>query len=383
MVPKENDAILVFLPSLSGGGAERVMVTLANGFFRNGHPVDLVLAKEDGPYVNEVASGVRIIDLKASRVMTALTGLVRHIRATRPSVVFSTQSHANLVAVWASRLALVPIRVVIREANTASKSATNSLTLRGRFLPFLMRRFYPWADVVVAPSQGVLDDLRRNFDLPAEKVRLLYNPSISDELLVRAEAPLIHPWFESGQPPVLLGVGRLTRQKDFSTLIRAFARVRQQKKMRLMILGEGEERGALETLSRELGVADQVSLPGFVANPFNYMRRAALFVLSSAWEGLPNVLIQAMACGVPVIAADCPSGPAEILQNGEFGTLVPVGDVAALVSAIDAALEQEQKTEGLREKRFKRAMFFSEKKNVMEYLNVIFGHLDVASKRNL
>lgn len=369
---KGGDSILIFLPSLSGGGAERVMVHLANGFARQGFPVELVLARAEGPYRAEVDNGVRVVDLQVSRVLFALLALIRHFRATRPAVLLSTQSHANLVAIWAVRLAGASTRIVIREANTASRSSANAPTLRGRMMPFLMRLFYPWADAVVAPSQGVLDDLCRNFNLLPGKVRLLYNPSVSAALLAKAEVPLTHPWFASSQPPVVLGVGRLTRQKDFATLIRAFARAEQTGSMRLLILGEGEERRALEGLVRELGLEDKVSLPGFVENPFNYMKRAALFVLSSAWEGLPNVLIQALACGTPVVATDCPSGPAEVLENGRLGVLVKVGDVDAMSVAILNALNGQDGQAG--RQRIDRAMDFLMEKIVPQYLRVLFPH---------
>jgi len=365
--------ILLFLPSLAGGGAERVMVTLANGFAHRGHAVDLVLARAEGPYLAEVGKAVRVVDLGAARVLAALPGLVRHLKTTRPRVLFATQSHANLVAIWARRLAAVHARLIVREANTASQSAGHAPTLRGRLMPLLMRRFYPWADMVVAPSVGVRDDLLRNFRIPRPRVRVLANPVVSAGMLAQAEAPLAHPWFASGESPVVVAVGRLTRQKDFATLIRAVAMASRQHPMRLLILGEGEERAALEELARSLGIAEQVALPGFVDNPFQYLRRAALFVLSSAWEGLPNALIQAMACGVPVVATDCPSGPAEILASGRFGPLVPVGDPETLARAILVTLARGN-DQSLRLARVARAMDFSVDKIVNHYLNLMLNH---------
>src|SRR5262249_37227290 len=150
--------------------------------------------------------------------------------------------------------------------------------------------------------------------------------------------PLSHPWFAPGSLPVILGVGRLTWQKDFPTLIKAFALVRSRQPARLLILGEGEKRLELETIVKELGLAADVCLPGYVDNPFAYMHRCSAFVLSSASEGLPNSLIEAMACGAPVISTDCASGTAEILENGRYGPLVPVGDVEAMATAISATL---------------------------------------------
>jgi glycosyltransferase involved in cell wall biosynthesis len=173
---------------------------------------------------------------------------------------------------------------------------------------------------------------------------VLPNPVVTPELVECAAQPLDDPWFTAGAAPVVLGAGRLDQQKDFPTLIRAFAAVRSKRAARLVILGEGPERARLESLVEELGIGEHVRLPGFVSNPFSYMARAAVFVLSSAWEGMPGVLIQAMACGAPVVATDCESGPREVLASGKYGRLVPVGDHAALAEAIAATLDAPTST---------------------------------------
>lgn len=335
-----NDRITLFLPSLRGGGAERVMVDLARGFSKRSVNVDLVLAKAEGPYLSEVPAGVRVVDLRACRVLLALPALVRYLRQERPMAMLTTLCHANIVAVWARCLAGVSTRVVVREANTESLSSANAQSLRGRIMPFLTRRFYPWADAVVAVSKGVAEDLIQNIGLPAWKVQVIYNPVITPDLFAKAEEPLEHPWFAAGEPPVILGVGRLTKQKDFATLISAFSLLHKERAARLIILGEGEDRPKLETQVRGLRLEQDVELPGFVNNPFKYMKRAAVFVLSSRWEGLPNTLIQALSLGTPIVSTDCPSGPAEILEGGKWGRLVPVGDVTALARAIVDTLEQ-------------------------------------------
>jgi glycosyltransferase involved in cell wall biosynthesis len=211
--------------------------------------------------------------------------------------------------------------------------------LRARLGLQLISWFYPWADRITAVSEGVADDLAQAAGIPRERIQVIYNPVVTPEFKAKTEAPLDHPWFAPGEPPVVVGAGRLTIQKDFPALIRAFARVRQARPARLLILGEGEERSALEAVVRQLGVERDVSLPGFVSNPYPYMRRAALFVLSSRWEGLPGVLIEAMYCGARLVATDCPSGPREILADGRYGQLVPVGDVAALADAVRAGLD--------------------------------------------
>ncbi|MGI9952916.1 glycosyltransferase [Moorellaceae bacterium AZ2] len=340
--------LTLFLPSLRGGGAERVMVNLARGFVEQGLDVDLVLAKAEGPYLSQVPPKVRVIDLGAPRVLASLPGLVRYLRRERPQALLSAMDHANVVALWARRTARVPTRVVVSVHNTVSRASANAPSLRARFTPLWVRLFYPWAEAVVAVSKGVAEDLIRFTGLPREKVRVIYNPVVTPELFAKTEEPLDHPWFAPGEPPVVLSVGRLTPPKDYPTLIRAFALVRKERPARLMILGEGEERSKLEALVRELGLEADVALPGFVDNPYKYMKRAAVFVLSSAWEGFGNVLVEAMAVGMPVVSTDCPSGPAEILEGGKWGDLVPVGNVELLAKAVVHTLENNSfRTKGI------------------------------------
>jgi glycosyltransferase involved in cell wall biosynthesis len=333
-----DDRIAIFVPSLAGGGAERAMLNLAHGFAERGWAVDLVLARATGPYLGEVRDTVRIVDLKAKRVLTSLPALASYLRREQPDGLISVLDYANVVALWARRLAGTRGRVLVNEQNTLSHSARNSARRRQKLMPHLVKRFYPWADYVVGNSQGVADDLIRVTGLPGERVHILYNPVVTPELREKVQAPLIHPWFQDGQPSVVLAAGRLTRQKDFATLIRAFARVRQARPARLVILGEGPDRPALEELVHRLDLEDDVALPGFVENPYAYMSRAALYVLSSRWEGLPTVLIEALYCGPPVVATDCPSGPREILAGGRYGSLVPVENATALAEAMDAGL---------------------------------------------
>lgn len=339
---KSTPHLAVYLPSLRGGGAERVMVTLANGFAARGHTVDLVLASAEGPYLKDVCPSVRIMDLRARRVSTSLPALVRYLRKERPAALLSAMGHANVIAVLACKLACVPTRIVVSERANYSICRINETSMRGRIMGSFMRWTYPRADAVVAVSAGVADDLASAIAFPREKISVIYNPVVAEPLLEKAQLAPDHLWLQAGQPPVILGVGRLTVQKDFHTLIVAFGRLRQTRDVRLIILGEGELRPQLEALAVALRVQDAVSLPGFVDNPFAYMSRSALFVLSSAWEGLPNALVQAMACGTPVVATDCPSGPAEILENGRWGRLVPVGNEVALAEAMAATLDEQE-----------------------------------------
>lgn len=328
--------LAVFLPSLHGGGAERVMTKLAACLAAEGERVDLVLARAEGPYLDEIPPTVRLVDLAASRVLTSLSPLVRYLRRERPWALISSQGHINVVALLARRLAGVATRVVVTEHNVAPG---HSVPLRARlFGGLLARHFYPSAHAVVAVSSGVADHAAAALHLPREQIEVIYNPVVTPELERQARESVCNSWFEAAAPPVV-AVGRLTPQKDFPTLIRAFRQLVDQRHARLMILGEGPERARLEALVEEQQLADTVALPGFIVNPYPYMRQAAAFVLSSAWEGLPSVLIEAMACGCPVISTDCRSGPREILEDGRWGRLVPVGDATALAQAIGEVLD--------------------------------------------
>jgi glycosyltransferase involved in cell wall biosynthesis len=337
MSAERDRPIALFLPSVRGGGAQRIVVNLAQGMTERGLPVDVVLTTAQGVFMDQLPAAARLVDLRSRRVLGCLGPLAAYLRREQPRVVISSMSHANVVAIAAARLAGTGTPIVVTEHNTMSVAAGESALAR-RLWPPLLRVFYPWADSVVAVSDGAADDFARTTGLPRERIETVYNPVITPELLALAQQQPDHPWFAPGEPPVVLAVGRLTAQKDFPTLLRAFARVRARRPARLIILGEGEDRPALEALARELGITDAVALPGFRSNAMAYMAKAALFVLSSAWEGLPTVLIEALAAGTRVVSTDCPSGPREILRNGQLGALVPVGDAAALADAIVAAL---------------------------------------------
>jgi glycosyltransferase involved in cell wall biosynthesis len=208
----------------------------------------------------------------------------------------------------------------------------------------LLTRLYPWADEIIAISQDLATDFCQYTGISGNRVRVIYSSIITPELEARRAAPLDHPWFQPGQPPVILAVGRLTYQKNFELLLHAFGQVRENRAARLLILGEGDERPALESLAIKLGIQADVSMPGLVENPYTYMRRAAVLALSSRYEGLPTVLVEALACGCPVVSTNCTSGPAEILAGGSYGHLVPVGDHQQLGKAIELSLAGDVRT---------------------------------------
>ncbi|MEE9601301.1 MAG: glycosyltransferase, partial [Thermoplasmata archaeon] len=252
----------IFFPTLEGGGAQKNMLNLARGFRDRGLRVDLVLAKAEGPYLSQVPSGIRVIDFGHGHLLTSLPSLVRYLRQERPGVFVSALDYANVFALWARRIARVPTPVVVSVRNTLSQTAEHATQIRQRLIPFLVRVFYPWADAIVAVSRGVANDLAHIKGLSRKDIHVIYNPVVTSELLAAARAPTDHPWFSPGEPPVVLGTGRLTPQKDFPTLIRAFAFMRARRPGRLVILGEGEERPRLEALVSQLGIEDDVVLPG-------------------------------------------------------------------------------------------------------------------------
>jgi glycosyltransferase involved in cell wall biosynthesis len=358
--------LAIFLPSLEGGGAERAFVDLANLLADDGYSVDLVLASAHGAYLPLVKEGVRVVDLRCTRVITSLPKLRAYLRREHPVAILSALSHANVVAVGAHIAAASCSRLVVSERNTldsGSRTFSKEWVVRK-----VLRLAYYRASAIVAVSKGVEDDLRTIIRVSPKKLRVIYNPIDIADIRRRAVASVSHPWLDMASPPVILGVGRLTAQKDFATLITAFSYVRARQVARLVIFGEGEKRAELESLARELEVEDDVWMPGFTDNPFRWMRRAAVFVLSSRYEGFPNVLIQAMACGASIVSTDCHSGPAEILSCGYPARLVPVGDVLAMSEAIAKTIE----VSSLAEPALPDEMFSNDGVR-QRYIEVLFG----------
>jgi glycosyltransferase involved in cell wall biosynthesis len=335
---RKAERLAILQHNLKPGGCERMMVNLASEWVKDGIPVDLVLVTREGAYLPLVPSDVRIIDLRARRTLTAIPSLVRYLRKERPSAVLSGLAHINTIALLA-KAAAPRMRFVISERNTPtldSKDDQPATRLGYQLAPYL----YPRADAIIAVSEGVADDLSAFVGIERQRIRVICNPVVTDQTLALARDAFHHPWFDSGAPPVILAVGRLAPAKDHPTLLRAFAKLRSSRSCRLMILGDGSLLQSLSQLACELGVRQDVEFAGFVLNPYAIMSRASLFVLSSRWEGSPNALVEAMACDLPVISTDCPSGPREILAGGKYGPLVPVGDFETLAKAMAAILDK-------------------------------------------
>jgi glycosyltransferase involved in cell wall biosynthesis len=356
-----------------GGGLEKVVLNSLVGLVKNKDvALDLVVDCTEGLEINNIPAGVRIIDLKTpidARFHSSLKlifPLVRYLRQEKPDLLFSHLIFVNVVAAIAKMLAGVPLHLTLIEHNLLFQNSGKQDEPQSQLLPFLMRWLYPIADRVVAVSRGMADALETWLRMPQGTIQVIYNPVIDERLFENARVALDHPWFEADRPPVFLAAGRLVAAKDFPCLIQAFAQVRNQRAARLIVLGEGNRRAKLEKMVRELDLEADVALPGFVKNPYAYMSRARVFVLSSRWEGLPTVLIEAIACGSQIVSTDCPHGPREILAEGKYGRLVPVGDIAALAQAMLSALDDPIDAEVLKQ----RAQDFSIDRAVAQYLQL-------------
>lgn len=370
---KLDCTIAIFLPSLHGGGAERAMVMLANGFAQRELAVDLVLVSAVGPYLCEVSPAVNVVNLRQSRVIKSLPGLIRYLRARKPTVLLSVMGHANLVALLAKKMTRVNTRLVVSERNNTPVVSESNESLGSRVVRLLNRYLYRTADAIHGVSYGVAASSAQWLGMPRERIEVVYNPVVTHEILELAQENIEFPELVADGQALIVAAGRLTKQKDFATLIRALVLVRLQSDARLVIMGEGELRSDLEQLINQYSLHDSVCLPGFVENPFAVMSQADLFVLSSAWEGLPSVLIQAMACGTPVVSTACPSGPAEILEDGKWGRLVPVGDAEELAQAILKTL-----TDKVNPDVATRAAYFSLDRAVDAYLRILIPSLETA-----
>jgi glycosyltransferase involved in cell wall biosynthesis len=343
------ETIALFFATSGHSGVDRAMQNLIPELARRGYPVDLLHVRKHGPTLKEHHERVNLIDLGTSHTYTSLPALVRYLRKHRPAVMLSDKDRVNRTALAARWLARVPTRLVLSYGTTASIN----LAKRGPFERWLQRtsmgRLYPFADNVIVTSEGVADDMSRYTGLARRHIEVVPSPVIPDSLLEAEPEVPDHPWFRDREVPLIISVGELSERKDFATLLRGFARLRAQRPCRLMILGRGKRRERLLKLAEELGISEDLALPGFVDSPYAYMAHADLFTFTSRWEGLGFVIIEALAMGTPVVSTDCPSGPSEILQQGRYGRLVPIGDPEALAAAMADSLDHPLSAETLRE----------------------------------
>jgi glycosyltransferase involved in cell wall biosynthesis len=340
LAPGHPLRVAFLLDALRDDGASKMLASLASGLSNRGVRVDLMLRRLDTPYLPALAPTVKPVMLRSMHPLWCLPALVRYLRGARPTaMLLSDKIRTNVAALRSRRIARVHTRLVLRVSIALSQELAALAPPVRAHRAARWRRLLPRLDRVVAVSRGVAADVAGLGGMPVKQIAVAPNPVITPEIDALSRAPAPHPWLARGDAPVIMGVGRLHPQKDFASLIRAFAAVHHARPCRLIILGEGEERARLEALANRLDVGPAVSLPGFVTNPYAYLARASVFVLSSAWEGSPNALAEALAVGTPVVATDCPSGPRELLAEGRYGPLVPVGDVDRLALAIAEVLD--------------------------------------------
>jgi glycosyltransferase involved in cell wall biosynthesis len=359
----DHQLVTFFIPSLQGGGAERVVVNLVNALSLREKAIDLLLFHEGGIFANHVSTGVRLQSLNVTSRWTrmfALVPFIRYIKQTKPDTVVVSGHSAFLIA-WVGLL-LTEIRLIVIAHNTVSRELGPS-KWAAKFL-------YRLADQVIAVSEGVASDIRDWGKIRATRLRTIYNPVDVSQISTKAQEQPDHPWFLDPSNRLLVSVGSLSRQKNYKLLISAFHAARpKDANLRLIILGEGPQRSSLEKLILKLGLQEVVSMPGFVANPFAYMRGAHRFVLSSNYEGFGLVLVEALCSGARIISTDCPSGPAEILDNGRWGVLVPPNDIELMAQAINLDNSKFPNTTESRS----RAMDFSLERALDAYEQVIYA----------
>lgn len=332
--------LAIYLPTLASGGAEKLHVILSSAFMAAGYDVTFVLHRITGAYVKLVPEGVKLVELGSDRTLGCLLPLVKYLKSEKPDILLSNLGHNNIMAIWAGKMAGVRTRIIASHHSALTFECRNSTQWQYRILPFLCRIFLPWAHANVAVSKGAADDLAQATGLPREKITVIYNPVELIDFENRINAPVEHAWVKERAIPYIVGVGRLTEQKNFSLLLDAFAKVTTQKNVRLILVGEGPLLADLKRQAITLGVADKVSFAGFQPNPLPFMNHASVLVMSSLFEGFGNVLVEALACGTPVVSVDCPYGPAEILEDGKYGRLAPLGDSSALAEAIMKTLSE-------------------------------------------
>ena len=388
--------IAILLNSLPMGGAERAMLSFAGEAVRLGCRVDLVLVRKRGDFLSAVPPGIEIVEIgrcnkiqlvpwllragglqlaklvlgHVPSVVRSLPFLVRYLSEARPQALLTTLHANNLAAIWAKRLSGCQTQIMIREASTISLNLAQEDCGFSKQVPALARRWYGEADGIVAVSEGAAEDLASFVGLPRSRVVTVYNSVDFDRVQDLAAEPLEDPWFTKEELPLFVTVGRLDAAKDIPTLLAAFAKVRAAKPCRLAVVGEGKLRSQCEALLRSLALTDCVRLVGRDSNPFRYIANAKVFVLSSAYEGFPNVLLEAMACGCPVVSTDCRSGPRELLSDGRFGHLVPVGDSDALAEAMLNTLASPKVP---RDCLLERARVFNPERIARQYLGLLLG----------
>lgn len=358
--------ITFLLPNLTGGGAERVAINLASSFVSSGFEVDIVLCSAYGDLLSQLDKRINIVDLKSPRLRNAFFPLLRYLKAESPDALLVLMWPLTLLAVAAFRHARLPGRVVTSDHTTFSQAPLLKNNLTRRFFKSSLPLIYPFANARLAVSEGVADDLSVLGRLNRKSISVIYNPiSSHTQFFTKNQNQKAWSGF-SGKK--IIAVGALKWAKDYPSLLRAFALLLQKERAMLSIVGQGYLLSELKALTKQLNIERYVNFVGFSDIPYAWMASADLLVLSSHYEGFGNVLVEAMSVGTPVVSTDCKSGPREILCDGKYGKLVPVGDVDALAQAMLQSLNEDHDTEALKH----RAADFAVDKIAEQYLDVMF-----------
>ncbi len=342
--PDKKPLIVFFHPYFSDGGVERTNIGLSKELIRNGYEVSFVTINPADYFIDEVHKlGIEFVVLPAKTTLMAQPALVKWLRkknkVVNSIVVISCQYYVNILCLLFRPFWGRDISHVLSERNHFDEFKVNQHGLKQKIIMWLIPVLYRFADSVIANSSELAADLEK---ITGKEVSVIYNPSINSRLQLLAQENIVEKWYLQARRPIILAVGRLSLQKDFETLINAFARLKATHDASLVILGDGVEKVRLEKLIKSYNLHSSVIIPGFVVNPYKFMRSADLFVLSSIYEGLPNVLIEALNLGIPVISTSCSSGPAEILDGGRYGSLVSVGDDEAMCDSMKWVLDHPQ-----------------------------------------
>ena len=331
--------LAVFLATSGHSGVDRIMGVLLPAIASRGIKVDLLHINGKGPHIRSDGKNLRVVELGSSHSITSLTPLIRYLKREKPDVLLSDKDRVNQIAIISNKLAGGKARVAVRFGQTVTRMLETRDIMDRSIHHISMRYLYRFADAIISPSEGAAQDMANFARMPRERVTVIPNPIDRDKLFRLAQEPTDHPWFQNENIPVVVGLGELTQRKGFGTLIRAFSILRRERAARLVIIGRGTGMPELEKLVREMDIVDDVQLLGFIANPFPYLRKADLFVQASHYEGFGMALLEALSLGIRVVATDCPSGPRDILQNGLYGALVPIGDPETMAKHMALTLD--------------------------------------------
>ncbi|MHC5269464.1 glycosyltransferase [Enterococcus sp. LJL98] len=335
---KNKKKILFYMYNLSGGGAERTIVNIINHMDRNSFSIILVLGTEkNNDYLHLVNKDIKIINLKKNKRRETVIGLKKVILEEVPDLLFSTLNNNNIILILSKILTFKKIPLIIRETN--NRTEAGSVSRINKLTTYFLYNFF--STKIIALSKGVQNDLIENFKIKQKKIDVIYNP-INLSHIDKLKKEKIEETYRFGTEKIIIGIGRLAEQKDFDTLIKAFAKVTEITSSKLLILGKGPEEPKLKLLCKNLGIEDKVLFLGFKNNPYKYIHDSDVFVLSSKWEGFGHVIVEAMASGTPVIATDCKSGPAEILEDNKYGVLIPVSNHNILAEKLILLLENQE-----------------------------------------